>query len=137
MEEKLWIYLAAPWVDRTMMESVALQFEEAGYGITHRWWFKESTPVGDRTPEFMRQCAVEDVRGVAEADVVVVFNTGKSEGKAVEQGLAIAWGVPIVSIGKLGEYSNNVFHYLDNYKWVETIPEAINCIKEHAVGFIV
>ena len=50
--------------------------------------------------------------------------------KIVEQGIAIERDIPIVTIGKRGEHSNNVFPYLSNYRWVETLPEAIKVIAD-------
>lgn len=72
-------------------------------------------------PEKMKDCAKKDVMGVFKSDIVLLINSGKSEGKAVEQGLAIALGRPIVAVGKMGEHSKNVFHWLDDYRWVPTL----------------
>lgn len=121
------IYLAAPWVERENMEVTARVFETAGHQITHKWW----DVVGDeKDSEFLRTCAIEDVQGVLQADVVVLINSAKSEGKAVEQGIAITAGIPIIAVGMLGEFSLNVFHYLDNYTWVSNVSEALQEIEK-------
>lgn len=122
------IYLAAPWIDRELMEDRAKKFEALGFTITHKWWRYEGAGEEHEKLEFLRQCAIDDVNGVATADVVLVYNTSKSEGKAVEQGIAIAKQIPIFIIGKRGEVSKNVFHYLPLYVWVATEEEALEAI---------
>jgi hypothetical protein len=66
-----------------------------------------------------------DKRGVKMADVLLLINSAKSEGKAVEQGLAIAYGIPIIAVGVRGVLSKNVFHYLDDYTWTQSVDDAL------------
>lgn len=113
------IYLAAPWVDKDKMELIARTFEAKGFSITHRWW-----EVDPDTAELSAQ-ALKDYFGVVKADILVLLNTSKSEGKAVEQGIAIAEEKPIVAIGTLNSESKNIFHHLPNYTWVGSVEEAI------------
>jgi hypothetical protein len=130
------VYIAAPWRDRHLMPDIAKQVEEiAGCRITHRWWEVENTPEGERNIAVLREQAEKDVMGVLSAQVVLVMNTAKSEGKAVEQGLAIGAGVPIVVVGKRGELSQNVFHYLPAYKWVDTLEEALVKLIAYSKAF--
>lgn len=117
------VYLAAPWVDRENMDARAEMFEKAGFEISHKWWKTEDNN-DTATDEKMRRHAYLDYAGVKSADAVVVFNTGKSEGKAVELGLALGLRRPIVMVGTRGEHSKNVFHYMDECHWVETIEQA-------------
>ena len=125
------VYLAAPWADRELMFERAAKFDMVGeFEITQRWWEKasglsESGYTGDR----VRAYAEEDMKGALDAEVVVVFQTSLSEGKAVEQGIALAKGTPIVSIGTIGQVKN-IFHFLPQYIWVDNIEEAIaKCIQ--------
>ncbi len=119
------IYLAAPWVDREQMPAIADELEARGHKITHPWWTVE---VDDMDVPAHKKCAQQDVAGVFHADAVLLINSKKSEGKSVEQGIAIALGRPIVAVGKLGEHSQNVFHYLDDYHWVDSLSEAYRVI---------
>jgi nucleoside 2-deoxyribosyltransferase len=121
----LMIYLAAPWVDKENMETFAKQFNAEGHHITHRWWNVEEAFEGTGKEKVLERYANEDYEGVATADALILFNTAKSEGKAVEQGIALAKGIPIIAIGKLGEMSKNVFHYLPDYIWVDSIEDAL------------
>lgn len=124
------IYLAAPWIDREKMPELAAIFQEAGHEITHPWWHTPDIPEGDwANHEELTKQAQKDKRGVEEAQLVVVFNTAKSEGKAVEQGIAIALRKIIIAVGKRGEVSKNVFHYLPNYVWTETVNDALDVLN--------
>ena len=110
------VYIAAPWIERDWIRVFAQQFDDRGITITHRWWDVE----GDFADHpRMQLCAKCDVQGVRNADVLVLYDAHKSEGKAVEQGIAIALNKPIVALGVIGAQSQNVFHHLDNYIWVD------------------
>lgn len=71
-----------------------------------------------------------DMFDVIRADVVLVLNLAKSEGKAVEQGIALAREIPIIVVG-LDRF--NVFQYLPQYTFVKTVEEAIQLLKSEAV----
>lgn len=118
------IYIAGPWAHRQDMPAIAARLERAGHIITHPWWEFD----GDETnlsKEFLFECALKDVHGVLNADAMVVINSAKSEGKATEQGIAIAEEKPIIVVGKRGEHSNNIFHYLALYRFVDTVEDAV------------
>lgn len=120
------LYLAAPWIDRDKMPAIAQRFEAAGHKITHKWWLVDNLTESERSVEVLKSQAQADFKGVIAADKVVVFNTSKSEGKAVEQGIAIAMKIPIIVVGKRGDgTSKNIFHYLDCYNFTDDIEEAL------------
>ncbi len=111
------VYLAGPWVERDKMPAIATMFEQAGWEITHKWWEHETEESAKQIPgnAYGEQCATSDYRGVSSADVVVVLNTVKSEGKAVETGMAIAWGIPLCLIGK------NPLNIFYNFSWITKV----------------
>ncbi len=123
------IYVAGPWVDREQAVPIAAKLEALGHTITHKWWNYEGENQQHGPPEFLRECAEHDVEGVRTADIVLVLNTSKSEGKAGEQGMAIAWGKPIVCITPDIRPSTNIFHYLPCYTHVKTVEEALEVIQ--------
>lgn len=123
------VYIAAPWISRAEMPAIAEKIEGYGHKITHRWWEIEDVPEADRTAKILKEQALKDVEGVVNADVVVLINSGKSEGKATESGIAIAAGKPIIAVGERGAFSKNVFHYLDNFYWTSTPEVAAMCIN--------
>lgn len=118
------LYLAGPWLDRAVMPAMAKRVEDAGHTVTHKWWdvegdilkLKTENPDFDETA-YMTEHAVLDRDAVHEADLLIVLNSQKSEGKATEQGMAIALDKPIIIIGTKGLASGNIFHYLKNYRW--------------------
>jgi nucleoside 2-deoxyribosyltransferase len=123
------IYLAAPWIHKEQARAAAEQIEAAGHTITKRWWEHREVPgylTADTThDDELVQQAVEDVEGVFNADAFVVLTTAPSEGKSVETGLALAWGMPIIVVGQ----KTNLFHYLLNEALVvETIEAAIELL---------
>lgn len=108
------VYIAAPWVRRPEAIAVGEQFKAAGHELTCRWFHHEtdgdpndSTGVTCNAASIRYQ-ANEDIVDVRKADVLVVLNLQKSEGKAVETGIAIAAGIPVVSVGP----RSNIFQSL-------------------------
>lgn len=124
------VYLAAPWIDRARMPGFAEKLEQAGHFITWKWWSHEGEGYAGRTHAQLAEFAMEDYNGVVEADVVVVISSSKSEGKAVEQGIALSKGKKIIAVGTLSEFPN-IFHYLSNYQWVKTIEEAVMVVNSY------
>lgn len=129
------IYLAGPWVTREQMPLIAEALEALGATITCKWWHTEDKYPGaigpDNGPEslaYYRHHAQLDMQGVLDANLVVVINSAKSEGKAVEQGIALAHHKPIIIVGTLGEFTN-VFHYLGSYRWVPDVPALLEAVK--------
>lgn len=125
------IYLAGPWAHRADMPAIAEKFKAAGHEITWEWWETPDIPEGANKDAELRAQALNDKRGVETAQLLVLINSAKSEGKATEQGLAIAARKLIIAVGKLGDgTAKNVFHYLPNYHWVDTVDEAVNKIEQ-------
>jgi hypothetical protein len=121
------VYIAAPWVRKDDARIAAAAFEAAGFTITKRWWEHPEVPgyldAGIQRKHFeeLRTQAHEDWRGVMDADFLILLNLEKSEGKAVETGLALMYGVPILLIGG----PSNLFHYLADVIPVDSVADAI------------
>lgn len=124
------VYVAAPWEDRKGAAVISNILEAAGFKITHKWWAWEGEEE-NASWEFKQECAALDVRGVRTADVVVLLNSKKSEGKATEQGLAMAYGIPIVVIGDKSKRCN-IFQTLDCFHWLpatQTEVDGVPCLS--------
>lgn len=124
------VYIAAPWAARDDIWDIARQVEKAGHEITHKWWTYPDAPEdGSKdTNDYLRGCGDADIKGVKSADAVLLINSMKSEGKAVEQGIAIALNKPIIAVGVRGELSKNVFHHTNHYTWVATVADGIKTL---------
>lgn len=123
------IYLAGPWIDRHQMPGIASALEAKGHTITHKWWVYEGKGEEHETEKFMKDCAVKDYNGVADCDVVVVYNSAKSEGKATEQGIALALEKRIVCWTPTDSSpTSNIFHHMYHYKHVKTLEEMLDAV---------
>lgn len=119
------IYIAAPWVRRPEAIEIGNQFIAAGHELTSRWFHHPakddpSGMIGEG--DALIQEAREDIEDIQRSDALVVLNLEKSEGKAVETGIAIAAGLPVISVFK----RSNIFQAL-GYE-VTTIEDALAVI---------
>ena len=115
------VYLAAPWNTRHAAHRLAQTIREAGHEITSHWhddWLDQDTT----DPATLCQEAQTDFADVIRSEVVLVWNTEKSEGKAVEQGIAICFEIPVIVTG---ETRTNVFQYLAGFSLVPTVEAAL------------
>jgi nucleoside 2-deoxyribosyltransferase len=97
------VYVAAPWVRKQEAIAAGEQLKAAGFEVTSRWFYHEgdpndSTGVGEDR-EQIRMQAREDINDVLNSDALVVLNLEMSEGKAVETGIALAYNLPVISVG--------------------------------------
>lgn len=108
------------------MPDYAAQFEAAGHTLTERWWEHVDIPGYPNNVTAAGFNALEDQStldylGVVYADVLVVLNTERSEGKAVETGIAIALLKPIILVGS----RTNIFHFIPSVYPVRDVRAAI------------
>ena len=120
------VYLAAPWSYRSSAAVEASKLEKAGHVITEPWWHHQDVNGDDSASDELLLQARKDLAGINNADVFVLLNLAKSEGKAVEMGIALAYQMPIFAVGKRGEHSANVFHYLPQVQWFGSVEEVID-----------
>ena len=99
------VYVAAPWIHRNVAADFAIQCEAQGHTITREWWKYEA---GDEEFDVLRAQAIADLDAVQDADVVVVLQIAKSEGKAAETGAALAWRIPVFAL--IYDKPGNIFH---------------------------
>lgn len=131
------VYLAAPWVDKQQAQEVADILVRQGHCITTRWWEHRDVPgyrTGNETRDEMAELAEQaqlDLDGVLSADVFVLMNSTVSEGKAVETGVAICSGVPVIILGK----RSNLFHYCDMVELVDDIDQLLMCLDSMELTF--
>lgn len=130
------VYIAAPWAERTGLALEALKaVEKAGFEVCSRWILQhQATNEGDpATDPAMRalfeQEAEADFEDVLNADAFLLINSqargSETSGKAVETGIALMAGMPVICVGKW----SNVFHFLEGVTRVNTLEEGIECLK--------
>ena len=117
------VYVAGPWMRKAEVIAFAKQLRKVGHEVTSRWFDHvgdPNDPTGATVPlEEIQFQARQDLEDVRRADVLIVLNLEKSEGKAAETGYAIAFGIPIISVGK----RSNIFQALG--RELDTTEEAI------------
>lgn len=116
------VYVAAPWAHRIEACAAADQLTAAGHVVTSRW-LRGHADTTD--PARLRQEAENDWDDVNACQILVLLNMEKSEGKAVEQGIALANNKRIIAVGE----PSNVFHHLFQYEWVPTLQDAIKSLS--------
>jgi hypothetical protein len=117
------VYVAAPWVRREEAREAAQQIANAGFEITSRWLTAHAET---DDPALLAQEAQHDIDDVRLANAIVLLNLEKSEGKAVETGIALALRRFVVMIGE----PSNVFHHLPQIKRVSSLDAAIRLLRE-------
>lgn len=119
------VYIAAPFTHRWHAEEAAKKFETAGHTITYKWWETNVDMHGDASSEIKQQIAIEEVAGVLKAEVFVLLNTSKSEGKAFETGVAFIGSIPIVVVGG----PTHIFHFLPRVVFVPNLFHALTHVN--------
>ena len=126
------IYVASPWVDKSIAHEAKIKLEAEGFVVTSRWIVdhldKPATQSGlEFDPEILIREATHDVEDIFKCDILILLNTQKrgeeTSGKAVETGMAMAWLKPVIVVGE----RSNVFHWL--MPVVSTLEEAIALIR--------
>lgn len=121
------IYVAGPWTHKADAKAAADFLEAEGHTITKKWWEHREVPgyldwpvaATEETNAELVQQAEEDIAGVISADVFVLLNLEKSEGKAVETGIALTHVPYCVLLGG----KSNLFHYLPAWTRVDSLGE--------------
>lgn len=106
------VYVAAPWVRKADAINAGKLLEHNGFEVTSRWFYHEGDPT-DSTglkcdDSAIIQQALEDIEDVLSADILMILQLEKSEGKAVETGIAIANDIPFIVVGA----RSNIFQIL-------------------------
>jgi nucleoside 2-deoxyribosyltransferase len=133
---KLKVYLAAPYSMKDVIKARAEELRAAGVEVTSSWLDEPHAPntqMHEVTPAEHRQYALQDVKDVAAANVVV-FHTDPTKtliraGRHVEFGIAVGLGLSrALPIFVVGDERENIFHYLPQvthfYSW-ESVKELL------------
>lgn len=136
------IYVAAPWTHKDDAKTYADALEAAGHTITKKWWehrevpgYLDPTIGGDELAELAQQ-SKEDMQGVLTADAFVLLNLEKSEGKAVETGMAFASAVMLAhGLAQTGVVAfvlvggkSNLFHYAPMWQEAVTVEDVVRVL---------
>jgi len=116
------VYVAAPWEHKIDAGFVAAGLRDQGFELTSRWIDFH----GDsEDPEILAREAQNDLDDIEAADVLVVLNICRSEGKAVETGFALHANKPVIVAGK----RSTIFHHLPRIHHVPSL-----CVSDIAAA---
>lgn len=129
------IYLAGMWCDRVNIRKIMAEIEEAhGHRITHYWPDMENGP---NTPEFLGNCAKDDIIGVKNADVVIILMTDPKypyRGTFTEIGAALALEKRIFIVGCPEESyaKTNCFFWHPNIEYASTLQSVLQILNSRS-----
>ena len=110
------IYLAAPYSRKDEINKYAAELRAGRIEVTSSWLdepHKPTTQMHELTHEEHQQYAVQDVKDVQAANILVFFTDPTKAiiraGRHVEFGIAVQRGIPIYVVG---EERENIFHHL-------------------------
>jgi len=134
-EDKIKVYIAAPWVRKAEALETQEKCEAAGLEVTSCWIkYHPEVLIGSNTPEelsMLSEQAEADLADLEDADAVIYLNLQKSEGKATELGYAVALNKFIILVG---DRKNNIFLHLPEVIKVDTIEEAITFLQRYFIA---
>ena len=128
--QRLRVYIAAPWVHKADAAAAKVQIEAAGFEVVSSW-ITSHVDVDEAQPEaaaILREQALKDMKDLDRADIVVVLNLERSEGKSFEAGYAYGH---LKSVVVVGGKENNIFWHLPAMDVVSTLEEAVKSL--HAI----
>lgn len=117
------VYLAAPWIYKSSALIAQNAFEQAGFEVTSHWIKYHPDTVNDG---ILSAQAMADLSDVRRAQIFVLLNYTKSEGKATELGFAYALERPLILVGPR---DGNIFYHLPAIVRVMTVHDAIQSAK--------
>jgi nucleoside 2-deoxyribosyltransferase len=126
-------YIAGPWTDRKgVVSDMRDALIAAGFTVTASWI--DSIDTDD--PAGLIVAAKQDIEDIYKSDVFILINQQprgqETSGKAVETGIAMTLGLPILGLGE----KTNIFHHLEHpafCTWYKTIPELVNTLQDWVV----
>ena len=118
------IYVAGPWVYRTYVREVAQRLEHEGHEVVSRWYNRDDAGADEYSTQ-----AVQDLVELDQANLFVVFNAAKSEGKSFEAGYAHGRGIPTVVVGPITAPGTCIFYHLPQVTVLPTEAALVGWLK--------
>lgn len=128
------IYVASKFENKIPARGLMRLLEGDGHSITFDWTHhdeRDRIRKGATRSEYLRDAAESDLMGVLASEALVCLARPNMKGAYVEQGIAIAMGIPVIIVGpRNGPAGWHIFEHLpqDVYR-VDTIKEARAALK--------
>lgn len=122
------VYVAGKFQDRLKLREVMEGLRKEGFEITHDWTFEdEESCTESELPEYLTGCAQADLRGVRQADFVLLFGHPELKGALIEAGAALALNIPVMVID-VEKCAYNIFTRL--FTSVANLEDAMFIMRE-------
>ena len=122
------VYLAGRYERRGELNVYRAELAQAGIEVTSRWLTNDPpAPVAELTDEHWQVLAQTDFDDVHRADAFVIFGEESRDGgggRHSEFGMALAWGKPIVVVGR----REHLFHRLAAVEIAADWPTALSLL---------
>lgn len=127
------VYVASKFTNQDEVREAFRLLHKLGHEITHNWTTESYEGKSDDELEHYRlECALGDVRGVQDADAVLVINHANGQGMWTELGMAIAWGKMVFFAYPDRTPARNIFTYLPGVVAYQTLEEAVIALDHFA-----
>ena len=128
------IYIATKFENQDEFHQLKRMLEACGHVVTHDWT-KEScdnAPPG-KLEEYKTDCALNDVEGVHNADLLVLIPYHKPmAGAFVEFGIAVALGKPVVLVKRAGVFfQDNIFYSLPDVTPLPDFESVVTFVNQY------
>jgi nucleoside 2-deoxyribosyltransferase len=92
------IYIAGKLGEEGAIQELMDSFRKAGHEITFDWTKTPHLKPFEENFEASRKCAMDEVRGVKDAEAMVLLYNSKGTGMFVELGVALGNDIPIYAV---------------------------------------
>lgn len=92
----MYVYVIGKFEEKVAVREMMSVLVNAGFSISHDWTvFDTRTVPPEQRAEYEEECAVNDLRGVADADAIVMLNHPELYGGMIEMGYALRLGLRV------------------------------------------
>lgn len=122
MKPRGYVYVAGKFEEGPRIREVQERLRLMGFEVTHDWTREDPAGrTGDDLAAYLQACAEKDVRGVEDADFLLVLNHDRAFGAMTEMGLGLAWGRVIYLVGP--QIRDNIFFHLPAEAGMRLFPD--------------
>lgn len=105
------IYVAAKFEEGPLAHETMEKLKSMGHLITHDWTKENDSGLsGAELAKYRNKCAMADVNGVRDADLLFLINHPNGKGMFTELGIALAHKKPVIVVDR--SKANNIFLHI-------------------------
>jgi hypothetical protein len=144
------IYLAAQYPRRKEIAKYGNQIKAAGYDLTSSWLYIDDDAIDgnlnhliNKDPSIGRQMAVQDLRDIRRATILVLFTESPNTpglsprgGRHFESGVAYERGMRVIFVGPSSKHGprENIFHCFDDVETYRSWSQALKVLQAELIN---